>query len=170
MSTRKGGRALDDFIYEHYSTVGERTPAKRWNMRCNYCPESAKTILHRDQRCLTHLSKPGSDGSCPNAPADVRSQARSKLMAKGGIEIPQIDSDIEIIDVDTAVSEAGPSSSKRTKISKAQDSSQATSAKRDLNSYLDRSMTTGEIDKANINLLRYVIIYCVFQVRVDMYY
>lgn len=114
MSKNKGGHAADSFVFEHFTPVGERTQARRWNMRCNYCPDSAAIIIHRDSHCVRHLSTAGSKDGCPNAPADVRAEARARLMKKGGMEIPaEVDSDIEIIEQEPPA----PGSSKKAKTS-----------------------------------------------------
>jgi hypothetical protein len=102
MSTNKGGHPVDEFVYSHFTTVGEKTASKRWNMRCKYCPNTAKLIMHRDSRCLTHLAKTG-EGFCSNAPPEVRAEARRRLMAKGGLEIPESTSDVEISEVGSSV-------------------------------------------------------------------
>jgi len=68
ITQRKGGQAVDEFVHQNFTPVGEKTKGRRWNMRCNYCPDSAPLIVHRDSRCLLHLS--GVD--CKNAPGDVK--------------------------------------------------------------------------------------------------
>lgn len=59
-------------------------------MRCIYCLDSAPLIIHRDSHWISHLA--GAD--CKNAPVDIRTDARRKLM-KGGIEVAERDSDVE---------------------------------------------------------------------------
>ena len=91
---KKGGHPVDEFFFEYFMTVGERTKSKRWNMRCKYCPADAQTIVHCDSRCLQHLAKTGY-GYCSHAPKEVKEEARRKLMVKGGIEIPEPPSDCD---------------------------------------------------------------------------
>jgi hypothetical protein len=144
MSTKKGGHPVDEFVHSHFTTVGEKTASKRWNMRCKYCPNTANLIMHRDSRCLTHLAKTG-EGFCLNAPPEVRAEARQRLMAKGGLEIPESTSDVEISEVGTS-----STASKKAKVSE----TGVLITKRGIDAFLERAMTEHEKDIANVRMMR----------------
>ncbi|KAF8973344.1 hypothetical protein BDZ97DRAFT_1614566, partial [Flammula alnicola] len=147
MSKNKGGHPVDEFIHEHFTPVGEKTASKRWNMQCNYCPaDTAKLIVHRDSRCLQHLGKTG-EGFCLHAPMEVREEARRRLMVKGGIEIPEPDSDVEIISGEIATT------SKKAKVS----DGGAVTTKRGVDAFMEWAMIDGEKDQANVLMLRFFI-------------
>jgi hypothetical protein len=142
----KGGHPVDEFVHKHFTPVGEKTKAKRWNMRCNYCPADAvKLIVHRDSRCLAHLAKTG-DGFCSHAPADVKEEARRRLMVKGGIEVAEPPSDCDDNEAEIIVGEI----SKKGKVSE----TGSVVTKRGLDAFLDRAMTEAEKDQANVRMLR----------------
>ena len=144
--SKKGGHPVDKFVHTHFKPIGGKTASKRWNMQCNYCPtETVKLIVHRDSCCLAHLAKTG-DGFCANAPPEVREEARRRLMAKGGLEIAEPDSDNhtepDIVEV--------AATSKKAKVS----DKNAVVTKRGLDSFLERGMTESEKDQANVRMLR----------------
>ena len=140
---------MDEFVHTHFTPIGGKTASKRWNMQCNYCPtETVKLIIHRYSRCLTHLSKTG-DGFCAHAPTEVREEARRRLMAKGGLEIAEPDSDNNV-ELGPVVEENVAATSKKAKVS----DKEAVITKRGLDSFLERSMTESEKDQANIRMLR----------------
>ncbi|KAF8154041.1 hypothetical protein B0H34DRAFT_676906 [Crassisporium funariophilum] len=90
--SKKGGHPVDEFVFKHFTAVGEKTKAKQWNMRWKYCAMNSKIIVHCDSRCLQHLAETG-DGACSHAPKEVREEAQRRFMVKGGIEIPEPPSD-----------------------------------------------------------------------------
>ena len=138
MSHSNGGRPHNEFVFEHYNKMGVRNPkTKHWQVECHYCPDK-KIIEHRDMNCLQHLANPQ---LCPNAPADVRKEARRLIMVKGGIET--------IVVSDGEEDTSGPVVQKNAKGSKGQ-----VVATRTVEAFLDRAMSTEEVDKANIHMLR----------------
>jgi hypothetical protein len=144
--SKKEGHPVDEFVHAHFTPVGDKSKSKRWNMRCNYCPvDIAKLIVHHDSRCLLHLAKTG-DGFCAHAPAEVREEARRRLMVKGGIEIaePVSNDCAELIVGEITVT------SKKAKVS----DTNVVVTKRGLDSFVERALTNAEIDQANIRMLR----------------
>jgi len=158
MSTHTGGHPVDAFVHEHFTKVGPKTASKRWNMCCNYCPATSPIIVHWDVRCLQHLSKPN---LCPNAPADVKMIAIQRLMAKGGIEILEPDSDEEVDLVNTAAGSSQAATAVASKKAKVSSDGGAVTTKRTLDAYLERPMTEDEINKSNVRLLRCVKLYLI---------
>jgi hypothetical protein len=150
MHHNKGGRTPDVFISENFTQVGERNArTKRWNMACNYCPAKAAAIEHRDMRCLQHLSKPK---NCQNVPADIRREAGQLIMQKGGIEVITL-SDDDDTGKGASTSTLGIVVQKRAKGA----SGRVVGTKQTVDAFLDRAMSTDEVDKSNIRLLRYVL-------------
>jgi len=135
----KGGQKADPFVFTHFSAVGKRdAKTKRWSVQCKYC--TAPPIVHRDSHCLSHLGK---EGVCPNAPANVKIEARRLLMKKGGIEIAEPDSDGETMSLVNAEYVAGSSTNPTAKKVKVMELGDRVlvSGKRTLDAYLDRTMT-----------------------------
>jgi hypothetical protein len=88
--SKKGGHPVDEFVHTHFTSIGEKTATKRWNMQCNYCSaETVKLIVHWDSRCLSHLAKT-EDGFCAHAPPEVQKEARQRLMTKGGSRLQSL--------------------------------------------------------------------------------
>jgi hypothetical protein len=79
MAKNKGGHPVDEFVHAHFTTVGEKTASKKWNMHSKYClADTVKTIVHRDSRCLMHLAKTG-EGFRSHAPAEVQASILRSL-------------------------------------------------------------------------------------------
>jgi hypothetical protein len=146
--SKKGGHPVDEFVHEHFTPVGTRTKAKRWNMHCKYCPATAQLIVHRDSRCLQHLAKTG-EGFCSHAPAEVKEEARRRLMVKGGMEITEPSSDCDNNDAEIIVGSIAETSKKAKVLEK-----DAIVTKRGLDAFLERVMTEAEKDQANVRMLR----------------
>ncbi|KAF8158576.1 hypothetical protein B0H34DRAFT_656142, partial [Crassisporium funariophilum] len=121
-------------------------------MQCKYC--TAPPIVHRDSRCLSHLGK---EGECPNAPANVKIEARCMLMKKGGMEIAEPDSDGETMSLVNAEYMAGSSTNPVAKKAKVTELGDGASSKRTLDAYLDCTMTLDEENKSNVCLLRFLV-------------
>jgi len=146
---KKGGHPVDEFVFEHFMTVGERTKSKQWNMHCKYCLADTQTIVHRDSHCLQHLAKTG-DGYCFHAPKEVKEEAWRKLMMKGGIEIPEPPSDCDDDTAEIIVGEIAAGTSKKAKVS----DKDAVVTKRGLDWFLEQAMMEAEKDQANVQMLR----------------
>jgi hypothetical protein len=150
MHHKKGGHTPDVFISENFTKVGKKNArTKRWNLACNYCPAWTAAIEHWDMRCLQHLSKPR---NCQNVPADVWKEAGQLIMQKGGIEVITLSDDD---DTGASTSMLGGASVVPKKAKSA--SGQVIAMKRTVDAFLDRAMSTDEVDKSNIHLLRYVL-------------
>ncbi|KAF9521621.1 hypothetical protein CPB83DRAFT_743688, partial [Crepidotus variabilis] len=152
-SQKSGGRHPEPFIFEHFTKVGAmNSSTKKWNVRCNYCPPNALLILHRDNRCLNHLTD-----KCANVPKVVKEAAQLKVMQKGGLEIVIPGSDDEIESVpDSDAGSTSTQASKRTKFSKSASPSVG-AGKRTLETFLERSLTKEEENRSNVHMLRFFI-------------
>jgi len=154
MST-ESGKPPDEFIYEHSTKKEQIVKSKRWKIECNYCP-GLVVIKHRDSRCLNHMIN-----NCKNVPADVKREARTRLMKRGGIEI-KIDGSDEEMEVDGAEVASNAtmdleSLNKRQKFSKSASPAVSISSKRNLKAFLDHAMSDAEQDKSNLKMMRYVL-------------
>ena len=135
----------DVFISENFIKIRKKNArTKCWNMACNYCPAGTEAIKHQDMRCLQHLLKPR---NFQNVPADFGKKAGQLIMQKGGIEV------IALSDDDESTSMPGVVVRKKAKGA----SGQVIATKRTMDAFLDRAMSTDEVDKSNIRLLRYVL-------------
>lgn len=85
-----GHRPMAAILTANFTKVRQlNNKSQRWILSCNHCPQAPPTeIENRDNRCLIHLSTPQ---ACPQAPEQVRRDARLALMGKGvpmGVEGP----------------------------------------------------------------------------------
>jgi hypothetical protein len=113
----KGGHPVDEFVYSHFTTVGEKTWKKqpRNNGICNAntartLQNSSCTEIHAASHILPKQEKVFAQ--MHYAPPEVRAEAQRRLMAKGGLEIPESTSDVEISEVGTS-----STASKKAKVS-----------------------------------------------------
>jgi len=87
--------------------------------------------------------------------------AIQRLMAKGGIEILEPDSDEEVDLVNTAAGSSQAATAVASKKAKVSLDGGAVTTKRTLDAYLERPMTEDEINKSNVRLLRCVKLYLI---------
>lgn len=143
MHHNKGGHTPDVFISENFTKIEEKNArTKHWNMTYNYCPAGTVVIEHWDMRCLQHLSKPR---DCQNVPADVWKEAGQLVMQKGEIEVIALSGDN---DEGASTSTLGIVVWKKAKGA----SGQVIATKRTMDAFVDRAMSTNEVDKSNIHL------------------
>ncbi|TFK47342.1 hypothetical protein OE88DRAFT_1595531, partial [Heliocybe sulcata] len=114
---------------------------------CRYCP--GVVLEHRENHLIIHLSKVE---TCPNAPPSVRVKAASLLMTKYGANEESAPASGAPVLAESQVTAVNPDAvveqpPKKAKLSKQQS----------LNLFVDRPMSTSEVQQANLSFLQYLV-------------
>lgn len=145
---------IEAFIKKHFVRKEKLAgSSNRWKYECVYCPQDRKeAMVHRDGRLLQHSFR-----DCEHCPPGVKNEAGVLLMSRAGAgkleTLPSMAASStsgSSSPADENISESGSRQPKRPRADTAQSSVAA---------FLDRPMTPAETEKANLSLLRCVVLF-----------
>lgn len=153
------GRKVPPILSQNFirlETVGNKSGRYYW--QCKHCgPDSHRgaRIEGRDNNLLNHLVDPK---KCPNAPQLVRYDAGMALRGKGAVDTSTVLLPDQVVPPTARSTNASTAAGSTEEDLEPQAKKQKT-----LDNYFDHSMSDEQEGRANVKLLRYVVLYMISQ-------